>query len=145
VRWLVVASVAFVAGCGGGSSTHYNEAQALQCVRQTNSLLIHSMPHGILIAFASADGVSAVERVAVAFAPQKVEMVADSSAPTRLGILKPDWAEHRGDAEIWGIGPYEPQIAKRRMIPEAQAQATVKALGTEVRAAIDDCLTKNER
>jgi hypothetical protein len=145
VRLLAVVLVIAAVGCGGASSTHYDEAHALQCVRQTNSLLIHSMPHGMLVAFASPDGVSAVEQVAVAFAPQPIEIVADSAAPTRLGIVKPDWSEHRGDAEVWGVGPYEPAIAKRRKIPDAQVRAAMKALGTEVRAAIDGCLKQNER
>jgi hypothetical protein len=134
-----------LAGCGGSAAVHYNEAKALECIRQTNSLTLHSMPHGILVAFAAPDGVSAIERVAVAFAPQPVEIVADSAAPTRLGITEPDWTEHRGDAEVWAVGPYEPTIAKRQGVTDAQAHTAVEKLGTGVRAAIDDCLKKNER
>ena len=134
-----------LAGCGSPAPVHYDEAKALECVRQTNSLTIHSMPHGILVAFVAPDGVSAVERVAVAFAPQPVEIVADSAAPTRLGATEPDWTEHRGDAEVWAVGPYEPMIAKRQGVPDSEAKAAANALGTEVRTAIDACLKQNER
>jgi hypothetical protein len=141
----VVLMMIALAGCGGSTSIHYNEPKALECVRQTNSLTIHSMPKGILIAFASADGVSAIERVAVAFAPQPVEIIADSGAPTQLGATKPDWTERRGDAEVWGVGPYEPRLARLHRVSDTQAKASAKALGHEVRAAIDACLKKNER
>jgi hypothetical protein len=134
-----------LAGCGGSAAVHYNEARALECVRQTNSVPIHSMPDGILVVFASPDGVSAIEQVAVAFAPQTAEFVANSAAPTRLGIIEPDWTERRGDAEVWGVGSYEPPIAKRHNISDAQARVAGTELGTDARAAIDACLKQNER
>jgi hypothetical protein len=132
-------------GCGGRAAVHYNVPSALDCLQRTDSTLFHRLPGGILIGFISPDGVSAIEPVAVAFAPQGAELVARSQAPTRLGSTKPTWTEHRGDAEVWGLGPYEPPIAKRQHIPDSAARAAAKVLDARVRPAIDACLKANER
>lgn len=86
---------------------------------------------------------SAVDPVFVSFGPASVA----GRVPNGLGVMSrtPTWTERRGDALVSGYGPYEPPIAKRRQIPNAQAQAAVKKLGVDDRAAIDACLKQNER
>ena len=132
-------------GCGGSAAVHYNVPSALDCVQRTDSTLFQRLPRGILIGFISPDGVSAIEPVALAFAPQSAEIVAHSRAPTQLGVTTPTWTEHRGDAEVWGLGPYEPPIAKRQHIPDSAAKAAAKVLDARVRPVIDGCLKQNER
>jgi hypothetical protein len=133
-------------GCGGGDAAHhYDVTSALDCVQRTDSVLFKRFPKGILVAFSAPDGISAIEPVAVAFKPESAEVIARSPAPTRLGVTKPTWVLKRGDAEVWGLGPYEPPIARRRGISDDAAKAAAAALGARVRPAIDDCLKQNDR
>jgi hypothetical protein len=143
---MMVAIVLACASCGGSKPVHYRVEAALDCIRRADDTTFPRVPpHGIYAAFLSPDGVSAIETIAVAFAPASAEMVANAPAPTRLGVPKPTWTETRGDAEMWGFGPRVPPIAKRQGIPAGDAERAAQTLGRRVRAAIDDCLKQNER
>ena len=145
-RLVIGPAVILLAACGASASVHYDVQGALDCIRRSDSLTFPNAPRGgIYAAYTSDDGVSALERVAVAFAPVKAESVANSFASTRLGVDKPSWSERRGDAEVLGFGPYEPPVAKRQGVTDAQARAAANELGPRVRTAIDTCLKRNER
>ena len=140
---LIVFVVVLLAGCGGSQSVHYNVTPALECLQRTNSIRGGGGSKSILLLFASDDGVSAVESVFVSFGPAS----ASGNVATAVGIpsRKPSWTERRGDARVTGYGPYVPPIAKKHNITDAQARSAAGKLGTGVRAAVDDCLQKNER
>ena len=142
---VAVLIVVVLAGCGGSGAIHYDQKNVLACIRKTSSRTIHSQSHGIFVAFTSPDGGSAIEGAAVAFAPSSVEILAESGAPTRLGVIKPNWTQRRGDAEVWAIGPLKQRLANRQRVPDVQARATAKTLDAHVRVAIDSCLKQNER
>jgi hypothetical protein len=145
VRRVAVLIVVVLAGCGGSTAIHYHQKNVLACVRETSSRTVHSQSHGVFVAFTSPDGGSAIEGVAVAFAPSSAEILAESGAPTRLGVIKPDWTQRRGDAEVWGIGPLKQRLANRQRVPDVQARVSAKTLDAHVRLAIERCLKQNER
>jgi len=143
---LILAAGILCASCGAEKPVHYRVAAALDCIRRADDITFpRTPPGGIYAGFASQDGVSSIETVAVAFKPADVGFVASSPAPTRLGVQEPTWTEKRGDVEVWGFGPREPPIAKRQGISAAEARRASALLAPRVRAAIDDCLRQNER
>lgn len=136
---LVVLAVG--AGCGA-APVHYRVGPALQCLQRTNSTRGGGTSNSIFLVFVSDDGVSAVEPVFVAFGRARLV----GAVPGALGMpgRLPHWSTRRGDASVSGYGPYEPPIAKRRGVTDAQAKAAATALDRSARAAIDACLTENE-
>jgi hypothetical protein len=143
-RFACLAALVTLLGCGGVGTTHYSVRAALDCVQRTDSTKLERLPRRIAVAFTSPDGVSAVESVVVAFAPLSASGVAGGVAHG-LAIPKPDWTERHDDAEVCGKGPYEPPIARRRRIPDAQAKSAATTLDAHVREAVDVCRTRNER
>jgi hypothetical protein len=145
VRPLPLLLLAFVVGgCGGGAkAVQYDEHAALDCLQSTNSTLLARGQDGIALAFMSDDGVSAIEPVYALFGSER-----PTNRLTRtLGIDTHDavWTLVRGEARIEGYGPYEPPVAKRQGIAEHDAKAAAEQLDKAVRAAIDACLTANQR
>jgi hypothetical protein len=145
MKLLVVVIALGLAACGAAAPQRHDAGGAIDCVKRTDSALLGAASNGIAVAFASPDGVSAIEPVAVAFAPQTAEGVAGMRAARAIGLAMPTWKEDRGDAEIWAYGPYEPPIAKTRHVSARDAKAAAAALEVRVRTSIDACLRQNER
>jgi len=143
---VLLLAVAAAAGCGGGArakAVHYDTPAALDCLQRTNSTMLVRGHDGIALAFASDDGVSAVEPVYALFGSDR-----PSNRLTRtigLETREPVWTLDRGDARIEGFGPYEPPAAKRQGLAERDAKAAADRLGRDVRSAIDACLKDNEQ
>jgi hypothetical protein len=143
---LLVAVLALgLVACGAATPQRYDAGGAIDCVQRTDSTLLGKAANGIAVAFLSPDGVSAIEPVAIAFAPQTAEGIAGLRVARVTGLAKPTWKEDRGDAQIWAAGPYEPPVAKRQHVSEVDAKAAAAALEVRVRTSIDACLKQNER
>ena len=145
MRLLIVVLALGLAACGTATPQRYDAGGAIDCVERTDSALLGRAPNGIAVAFASPDGVSAIEPVAVAFAPQTVEDVAALRAARAIGLTKPTWKDERGDAQVWAAGPFETPVAKTRHVSKLDATAAAAALEVRVRTSIDACLKQNER
>jgi len=143
VRRAVVAAAVVVAvtGCGGKSATH-DHKRLLECVRQTNSVTLDQRRDAVLVSFTYGKSVAALEHVAVGFGDDAIDAILAGRAPTTLGIsgAVPDWTERDGDVIVAGFGPYEPRIGTARRLPAARAKAASRALRSEARSAISECL-----
>jgi hypothetical protein len=142
-----------VTACGAAPSVHYDQAKAMDCLRQTSSMTPVAEPDRILLLFAGSpvpDG--AAEGVIVGFGDGQTaaRARAESLNSTRIGKIigttrRRAWELERGDAYVAGTGGFEPAVAKRQGISSADAAKAVRRLDASVQPAVEKCLTQNER